>query len=169
MINQSDTEYKQTKKQNYHSHFSIPEEIRHLGKMSLYRAVAWWGYIRKTAFTRDDVSRAFQIDLRRSSGILNYICHRYQHDDISFEMRKIPVQGGCYQLSMRILRVTTNSASVKRLEQNAGGQKYTSKNSQLDQQMARWLLSRPTDNNEKKLEAWKAGCPINDKSVKSHG
>lgn len=72
MINQSNRAGEQSQ-QKHHGHFHIPDEIRHLGDMSLYRAVAWWGFLRKTEFTRDDVSQAFQIDLRRSSGILSYI------------------------------------------------------------------------------------------------
>ncbi|STE16977.1 CaiF/GrlA family transcriptional regulator [Citrobacter sp. wls718] len=161
MINQSNKAGEQSQ-QKHHGHFHIPDEIRHLGDMSLYRAVAWWGFLRKTEFTRDDVSQAFQIDLRRSSGILSYICHRHGYDDITFEMRKIPVQGGCCQLAVRILKVATSPTSVRKPEKSSNTRKDVKTNNQLDQLMARWMLSRPTGNNATQLEAWKAGCPIYD-------
>ncbi|QLS06151.1 CaiF/GrlA family transcriptional regulator [Citrobacter freundii] len=161
MINQSNRADEQPQ-QKHHGHFHIPDEIRHLGDMSLYRAVAWWGFLLKTEFTRDDVSQAFQIDLRRSSGILSYICHRHGYDDITFEMRKIPVQGGCCQLAVRILKVATPPTSVRKPEKSSNTRKDVKTNNQLDQLMARWMLSRPTGNNATQLEAWKAGCPIYD-------
>ena len=161
MINQSNRAGEQSQ-QKHHGHFHIPDEIRHLGDMSLYRAVAWWGFLRKTEFTRDDVSQAFQIDLRRSSGILSYICHRHGYDDITFEMRKIPVQGGCCQLAVRIIKVATSPTSVRKPEKCSNTRKDVKTNNQLDQLMARWMLSRPAGNNATQLEAWKAGCPIYD-------
>lgn len=63
MINQSNRAGEQAR-QKHHGHFHIPDEIRHLGDMSLYRAVAWWGFLRKTEFTRDDVSQALKGMLR---------------------------------------------------------------------------------------------------------
>ncbi|HBC9520965.1 TPA: CaiF/GrlA family transcriptional regulator [Escherichia coli] len=165
MKKKNNPECKQVKQSN-HGDFCIPEEIRHLGDMSLYRAVAWWGFIRKTAFNRRDVSQAFQIDLRRASGIINYICHRHEGDDIAFEVRKISVQGGCRQLTLRILKVAADSEPVKSvMPATCGKVKMMKENSKQANLMARWLLSRPTGNNAAQMEAWKAGCPIyNDKT-----
>nr|WP_242392155.1 CaiF/GrlA family transcriptional regulator [Salmonella enterica] len=71
----------------------MPPGIRHLGTLSLYRAVAWWGLFLGREFTRDDVSEAFSIEPRRASGILNYICNRHNDDDICFDSRLHPVRG----------------------------------------------------------------------------
>ena len=92
-------------KQSNHGCFLIPQEIRHLRNLPLYRAVAWWGLIRGSEFTRTEVSQAFQIDLRRASDILHYICHRYEGNDITFQHRKIPARGGHHLLVLRILSV----------------------------------------------------------------
>ncbi|ELN56448.1 putative inner membrane protein [Salmonella enterica subsp. enterica serovar Enteritidis str. SL909] len=81
-------------RQSNHEGFYMPPGIRHLGTLSLYRAVAWWGLFLGREFTRDDVSEAFSIEPRRASGILNYICNRHNDDDICFDSRLHPVRGG---------------------------------------------------------------------------
>lgn len=43
-------------RQSNHEGFYMPPGIRHLGTLSLYRAVAWWGLFLGREFTRDDVS-----------------------------------------------------------------------------------------------------------------
>ncbi|EAB3938509.1 CaiF/GrlA family transcriptional regulator, partial [Salmonella enterica] len=92
-------------RQSNHEGFYMPPGIRHLGTLSLYRAVAWWGLFLGREFTRDDVSEAFSIEPRRASGILNYICNRHNDDDICFDSRLHPVRGGRAQLVVRIRAV----------------------------------------------------------------
>ncbi|MTH46058.1 CaiF/GrlA family transcriptional regulator [Intestinirhabdus alba] len=143
-------------KQNNHEDFSVPPEISHLGDLPLYRAVAWWGLLRGSAFSRGDVSEAFHIDLRRASGILHYICHRNEGNDITFEVRRIPIRGGRSQLMMRILAVSDKSpADGKRV-----GRKPGKKKDDRDRLLSRWLLSRPKSGDIVSIAAWKAACPV---------
>ena len=79
----------------------MPEEIRHLGEMPLFRAVAWWGFLRNKEFSRNDVSKA--------------------------------------------------APATRQVKKSTATD---------DRQLSHWLLSRPTGNNEAKLAAWKAACPL---------
>lgn len=88
--------------------YIIPDEIKELGDMPLFRAVAWWGFLNQKEFSRNDVSEAFRIDPRRASGIINYICHRNEKHDIVFTARKIAVRGGHCQLMVKILSPTND-------------------------------------------------------------
>lgn len=89
-------------KQRNHEDFYLPESVRHLGEMPLYRTVAWWRFYLGRASNRDDLSAAFQIDLRRASGILNYLCHRHVGDDITLDMNLCVIHGGHRQLLIHI-------------------------------------------------------------------
>lgn len=159
--NQQSSSVKRCGTQRHRCHYHIPEEIAHLGDMPLFRAVAWWGYLRKKAFSRNEVSEAFQIDLRRASGILHYICHRHDKNDIVFRVRKTAVQGGHCQLWVKILAPVASHAAVKPAANAAAREHRRSKNNAThDRQLSQWLLSRPAGNNEAELAAWKAACPL---------
>lgn len=142
-------------KQSNHGDFFMPVSIRHLGDIPLYRAVAWWGLLRGTEFTRDDVSRAFHIEARRASGILNYICHRNDDGDITFEIGKRALRGAQSLLVVRILAVKDRPVICRRGKPVS----QTRVSGNPDRLMARWLLSRPAGNNAERLALWKAACP----------
>ena len=139
--------------------FHMPEEIQHLGEMPLFRAVAWWGFQRKKEFSRNDVSQAFHIDLRRASGILHYLCHRHDKRDIEFSVRKVAVRGGHCQLLVKILSPGMTGTSTPAKAQPVTRQIKKSTVTD-DRQLSQWLLTRPQGNNEAKRAAWKAACPL---------
>ncbi|HHK3103652.1 MULTISPECIES: CaiF/GrlA family transcriptional regulator [Salmonella] len=141
-------------RQSNHEGFYMPPGIRHLGTLSLYRAVAWWGLFLGREFTRDDVSEAFSIEPRRASGILNYICNRHNDDDICFDSRLHPVWGGRAQLVVRIRAVESRPDTIRRQRTDRPGGKVSDR--QYDRQMAHWLLSRPAGGDTAKLAAWQA-------------
>lgn len=147
-------------KQRNHGDFHLPEAIRHLGDMPLYRAVAWWGLHLGRAFTRDDVSLAFQIEPRRASGILNYISHRHVGDGIAFEAHRHAVRGARGMLALHILAVSDDAAPSRRALQLRPAPEAGNLTKEQDRQMARWLLSRPVAGDALRLEAWKAACPV---------
>ncbi len=149
-------------RQSNHEGFYMPPGIRHLGTLSLYRAVAWWGLFLGWEFTRDDVSEAFSIEPRRASGILNYICNRHNDDDICFDSRLHPVRGGRAQLVVRIRAVESRPDTIRRQRTDRPGGKVSDR--QYDRQMAHWLLSRPAGGDTAKLAAWQAACPVREAS-----
>lgn len=143
-------------KQSNHGDFHLPVSIRHLGNdLPLYRAVAWWGFLHGREFTRDDISQAFQIEPRRASGILNYICHRNDEGDIAFEASTRGLRGGQRLMVIRILGVKDRPVMRRRGKQVSPPRLPGNR----DRQMARWLLSRPVGNNAERLARWKAACP----------
>lgn len=150
-----------TTKRRAEHRFHMPEEIRHLGEMPLFRAVAWWGFLRNKEFSRNDVSQAFHIDLHRASGILHYLCHRYDKHDIEFSVRKTAVRGGHCQLLVKIHSPATAGNLTAPPAKAAPATRQVKKSTATDdRQLSHWLLSRPTGNNEAKLAAWKAACPL---------
>lgn len=144
-------------KQRNHGDFHLPVSIRHLAEDTpLYRAVAWWGLTLGRAFSREDVSQAFHIDTRRASGILNYLCHRDNTQDITLEAHRLSTAGHGL-LMVRILSVaepTPRQMPVPSVR-TAAREKHNQ-----DRQLARWLLSRPGSSDPSRLEAWKAACPV---------
>lgn len=149
-------------KQKNHEGFYIPQCIRHLGSMPLYRAVALWGLCLGREFTRDDISDAFRIEPRRASGILNYICNRYPNNDILFDSRLRTMRGGRTQLVIHVRYVESrqNSFSRRQLASSRG----KGKDPKQDRLMARWLLTRPSGGDAAKLAAWQATCPVQEGS-----
>ncbi len=155
MIEQNRPETLIKGKQRNHGHYYMPVSIRHLGDMPLYRAVAWWGLLHGEVFTREDISQAFHIEPRRASGILNYICHRNNKGDISFEVSNRAIQGAHNLLVLRILAVNLRTQG-KRTPRGPTRSVLTGNN---DRVMARWMLSRPSSNNPERLARWKAAFP----------
>lgn len=92
-------------RQSNHEVFHIPENIKHMGAMPLYKSVAWWGYLLEGEFTREELCHAFHIDPRRASGIINYLCHRIHDDSIQIQTRKISRRRGNRALCLRVLSV----------------------------------------------------------------
>ncbi|POT56157.1 CaiF/GrlA family transcriptional regulator [Citrobacter amalonaticus] len=146
--------------QSNHGDFYMPAEIRHLGGMPLYRAVAWWGLLTGKAFSREQVCQAFRVDQRRASGVLNYLCHRYHHDDITFESYSRHLPGGHRQLTIRILAVKESAKRPASPTPSTPRRRSIPTGDNADRLMARWLLSRPSGNDEARLAAWKAACPV---------
>nr|AQT23933.1 Orf10 [Salmonella enterica subsp. enterica serovar Enteritidis] len=135
--------------------------IRHLGTLSLYRAVAWWGLFLGREFTRDDVSEAFSIEPRRASGILNYICNRHNDDDICFDSRLHPC-GEAAPSSWCVSGQWNPAGHHPPAADRPAGGKVSDR--QYDRQMAHWLLSRPAGGDTAKLAAWQAACPVREAS-----
>lgn len=148
-------------RQRNHEEYHRPVSIRHLECMSLYRAVAWWGYYLGREFNRNDVSLAFRIEPRRASAILNYLCYRHDSNDMSVDFHKIPVKGGHRQLSVQIRAISDNS----RIEKKEIKERNTLIiDKPKNHQMARWFLSRPALCNSDNVAAWKAACPASEES-----
>lgn len=144
-------------KQSNHGDYYLPVSVRHLSEDTpLYRAVAWWGLTLGRAFSREDVSRAFRIEPRRASGILNYLCHRETSNDITLECHRLPVAGHGL-LMVRILSVTESPPRPVPVPpvRTAAREKRSQ-----ERRLARWLLSRPVTSDAARLEAWKAACPV---------
>lgn len=148
-------------KQSNHGDFYLPASIRHLSEDTpLYRAVAWWGLTLGRAFSRDDVSRAFHIEPRRASGILNYLCHRDNSNDITLESHRLSA-GGHGLLMVRILAVTESPPRPVPVPPVRTGAR---EKHDRERRLARWLLARPGMSDSARLEAWKAACPVEDES-----
>ena len=92
-------------RQRNHESFHTPDNIKHLKGLPLYKSVAWWGYLLGCEFTREELSNAFRIDLRRASGVINYLCHRLHDDSIQIKTRKISRVRGNAALCLQILSV----------------------------------------------------------------
>lgn len=60
--------------QGNHLQWVLPANLAHLNAPPLYMAVAWWGLLRGSPFTRADVSGAFRIAPRRAADVMKYIC-----------------------------------------------------------------------------------------------
>lgn len=144
-------------KQRNHGDYYLPVSIRHLDENTpLYRAVAWWGLTLGRAFSREDVSRAFRIEPRRASGILNYLCHRETSNDIVLECHRLPTAGHGL-LMVRILSVTEPTPRPVPVPPVRAASREKHDRERL---LARWLLSRPAASDATRLEAWKAACPV---------
>ncbi|HCR3448521.1 TPA: CaiF/GrlA family transcriptional regulator [Citrobacter werkmanii] len=142
-----------------HGDFYMPANLRYLGNIPLYRAVAVWGTLHGREFNRYDISEVFQVDPRRASGILNYLANRRRQDDIIiFEARKVCVGGGCHVLYLRILDVKEDPVRMRQKSPRALAKTRESGNQ--DRRLARWFLSRPSGNNPEQLARWKATCPV---------
>lgn len=144
-------------KQRNHGDFYLPDSIRHLAKVPLYRAVAWWGMLRGGYITRDDVSQAFRIELRRAGGILNYIRHRGREGDIQVEVRHQTSRQARSTQALRIVSMASTLPVERNVKVSSGSSRVTVNQ---DRMMARWLLSRPVGNNAVRFALWKAACPI---------
>lgn len=138
--------------------FYRPASIRHLGDIPLYRAVAWWGFLLGAEFTRNDVSRAFRIDQRRASGILNYICNRHDPNDIVYRVRKLPPKHGNQLMSVEIIHIE-GCQKVKRGCTTAKTIKQDPTTSNHDRLLAQWLLSRPMSSDIQRFVEWRRKCP----------
>lgn len=148
-------------RQRNHGGYYLPDTVRHLEEMPLYRIVAWWGFFRGSEFTRDDVSRAFRIEPRRASGLLNYLCHRRETKDIVFEVHHQHGQHVNGLMVLRILSIEESRAPVAVPQPPRGSAPATG---HQDRQVARWLLSRPSGLDHARMNAWKASCPIREEA-----
>lgn len=145
-------------KQRNHGDYHIPASIRHLGELPLYRAVAWWGLFRGTLFNRDDVSRAFRIDPRRASGIMNYLSHRLKaEDDIRLEHSTTTDGRRGRLLSIRVLDVASSRMPHRPVPPV---RRQADRNHRRDRDMVHWLLTRPAANDAARMARWKAACPV---------
>lgn len=144
--------------ENEVSDYHMPDCIRHLGDIPLYRAVAWWGYIQGSEFTRNDVSRAFRIDPRRASGVLNYICNRHNPNDIEYRVRKLPPKHGNQLMSVQIIFIA-DSLTTKRDYSSTKSTKQDNASTNHDRLLAQWMLSRPVSKDITRFAEWRSKCP----------
>lgn len=147
-------------KQSNHQDFHVPQSIRHLGDMPLYQAVIWWGYYLEREFSRDELSKAFRIDHRRASAILNYICHRLNNQEIVLEFQNKSVVGSRCRLYVKVISVSLNKYSAPEKSGNIATEREPSITKGQERDLSRWLLSRPSSTDKDSLEKWKASCPV---------
>lgn len=155
------TSYEVTRaKQSNHQDFHTPQSIRHLGEMPLYQAVVWWGYYLEREFSRDELSRAFRIDHRRASAILNYICHRLNNQEVVLEFHNKSVDGGRCRLYVKVTSVSLKKCCAPKKTGPVVNEREPLISKEQERELSRWLLSRPSSTDKDRLEKWKAACPV---------
>lgn len=127
-------------KQSNHGDFHLPACLVHLNDPPLYIAVAWWGLLSGRGMTREDISQAFRIPLRRAADVMAYIS-RDRCDVITCERRVIH-NGNRRSLILTIAAigefipaVPSPPPRVKKNRSPDGGDPV--------REWRRWFLSRP--------------------------
>ncbi|MER2471600.1 CaiF/GrlA family transcriptional regulator [Photorhabdus laumondii] len=62
-----------TGKQSNHGDFRLPACLSHLKDTPLYMAVAYWGLLKGSGFTKSEISQVFRVTERRATDVMNYI------------------------------------------------------------------------------------------------
>ena len=88
-------------KQSNHGGFHLPCCLSHLKNPTFYMALAWWGLLKGSAFTRTDVAEAFRVTPRRAADMMSYLVNSCQ-DVVHLEVRTERVASG---LRMRFVTV----------------------------------------------------------------
>lgn len=140
-------------RQRNHDAFYLPENIRYLGPLPLYLAVAWWGLLNARPFDRQDIARAFRIDVRRASGIMGYLCHRIRPGVVRLEHMVSRDSKGHRKMSVLVTEVMSPAPLMTCVSD-------TKPDADLARKLSRWLLSRPTGHDEKQHRQWRAACPV---------
>ncbi|MBH3035789.1 CaiF/GrlA family transcriptional regulator [Serratia marcescens] len=98
-------------KQSNHGDYCLPVDLAHLGNPPLWLAVAWWGGLRGTAFSRDDVSQVFRISARRAGDVMSYIMN-HKKDTVQC-LRSLTKSGnGVRVLHLRITNIREVSGTA---------------------------------------------------------
>lgn len=142
--------------------YHLPDSVRHLGDVPLYRAVALWGLVLDKEFTRNDVCHAFRIEPKRASSILNYICNRIEDSDIVFSTRRPPSKRGNQLMFVRIIAIGEKKAKVKMERKNSPP---PPESCDFDRVMANWVLTKPCNSNPENLKRWRNACPVSNKTA----
>ena len=88
-------------KQSNHGGFHLPGCLAHLKNPTFYMALAWWGLLKGSAFTRTDVAEAFRVTPRRAADMMSYLVTSCR-DVVQLEVRTERVASG---LRMRFVTV----------------------------------------------------------------
>jgi hypothetical protein len=92
-------------RQSNHGDFYLPKCLAHLTEPSFYMAVAWWGVLKKTPFTREDIAQAFRVTPRRAADVMTYLATAVSRDVVRLEKRVVRVGSGHSQLLMTVIAV----------------------------------------------------------------
>lgn len=92
-------------RQSNHGDFYLPKCLAHLTAPSFYMAVAWWGYLKKKPFSRDDISQAFRVSPRRAADVMTYLATAVSRDVVKLTKEVIVVGSGHNMLLMTIIDV----------------------------------------------------------------
>lgn len=134
-------------RQSNHGDFTLPRCLSHLVNPPLYIAVAHWGLLKKTPFSRDDISQAFRITPRRAADVMTYI--QREHGDVITCVRHLQVNPAgirCLTLQVTGVAETPQSASVPRSRRRApdkASRGERQKKSQALHNMRATFLARP--------------------------
>lgn len=98
-------------RQSNHGDFTLPRCLSHLVNPPLYIAVAHWGLLKKTPFSRDDISQAFRITPRRAADVMSYI--QREHTDVITCVRHLQVSSaGIRNLTLQVTGVVEAALSA---------------------------------------------------------
>ncbi|WP_145535218.1 CaiF/GrlA family transcriptional regulator [Yersinia thracica] len=128
-------------RQSNHGDFYLPVCLSHLGKPPLYMAVAYWGLLKKTPFTRDDLSTAFHITVRRAADVMTYIYSERQNC-ITSRKSLVSTGSGHSCLYLQILAVI-EPAPLRQAYQPPERRRISAYNKEGQQELWHWLLTRP--------------------------
>ncbi|ELD3253964.1 CaiF/GrlA family transcriptional regulator [Enterobacter hormaechei] len=101
-------------RQSNHGSFYLPASISHLKSPAFYMAVAWWGLLKKDAFTRHDIASAFRVTPRRAADVMTYLATAVPSDVVRTEKKVVRMGSGRSVLFMTIYHVSGDIAPVPR-------------------------------------------------------
>ncbi|HFD2064193.1 TPA: CaiF/GrlA family transcriptional regulator [Serratia marcescens] len=89
-------------RQSNYGDYRLPDGLSVDPTVPLYQAVALWGWQLRRPFNRDELARAFQIELRRAGDVMSYI-RRARSDRITSRQHYVRVPGGVRMRYLHIL------------------------------------------------------------------
>ena len=133
--------------QSNHGDFCLPPEMAHLPHLRLYQAVALWALTVGSGVTRDDISRAFRISVRRAADVMHYILAARQ-DVITCTRQVIRLgQGRGRTLLLHVTAVSAMSDEPRQsMSPSASPRKPRPapvRKERVSQALRSWFLTRP--------------------------
>ncbi|MBS0053866.1 CaiF/GrlA family transcriptional regulator [Yersinia sp. Marseille-Q3913] len=128
-------------RQSNHGDYYLPACLTHLGRPPLYMAVAYWGLLKKSPFTRDDLSAAFHITVRRAADVMTYIYIERQNC-ITSKKSLVNIGSGHSCLYLQVLAVA-EPAPPRQTFRPPERRTSNAYNKEGQQELWHWLLTRP--------------------------
>lgn len=131
-------------RQSNHGDYHLPACLTHLGSPPLYMAVAYWGLLKRKPFSRDDLSAAFHISVRRAADVMTYI-YMERRNCITSKKTLVNTGSGHSCLYLQILTVSEPAPPRPARPQHRTMQLKTQMAGQdgKHRELWRWLLTRP--------------------------
>jgi hypothetical protein len=131
-------------RQSNHGDYHLPSCLIHLGSPPLYLAVAYWGLLKRTPFSRDDLSAAFRISARRAADVMTYI-YIERRNCITSKKTLVSTGSGHSCLYLQILTVSEPAPTrpPKPLHRTVRQPETSGDLVGKQRELWHWLLTRP--------------------------